>query len=96
MTGTPPVEPVAPTRPATVATVADMISSVDAQREATEEKRSVLRNRNRLLVLVTGMIISVLWPIMTTHGHPTAAELTTAAALAGDMIVTAYAWRKRY
>lgn len=88
--------PPAPYRPPTVATVEQMLAEADAAREATEETRSIRRNRNRLLVLVTGMIISVLWPVLTTHGHPTAAELTTAAALAGDMIVTAYAWRKRY
>jgi hypothetical protein len=66
---------------------------------AWEDRRSRLRNRNRLVVLVTSLIISTCYPLaMLRIFHATAAGAYWTAALSacGDILVTTWAYLRRY
>lgn len=74
------------------------IRQSDLTRQATEDLRSIRRNRNRVFVLCMGLVMSILWPAIMLHFfHSTVGTAwTTAVANTGDMLVTLYAWRRRY
>jgi hypothetical protein len=73
---------------------ADMLATETAR----EDARSQRRNRNRILVLICGIAGSTVWPLLmacTTHSVMLAtfgAPIGFSAAL----VVTAYAWVRRY
>lgn len=77
----------------TLETVQKLIAAMDAERAAIEDRRSVRRNRNRLLVLCMGLTLSLLWPwLMMECVHTMVGTVwTTAISNTGDMGVTAYA-----
>lgn len=75
-----------------------MLGVMREQMKAAEDLRSVRRNRNRVGVLACGLVISILWPTITWDVfHSIVGTIwTTAVANTGDMLVTAYAWLRRY
>jgi hypothetical protein len=76
-----------------------MLETMRADMLAWEDRRSQRRNRNRLAVLLTSMVISVGYPLVmlrVMHGSPAGAYWTTAIAAAGDILVTGWAYLRRY
>lgn len=74
------------------------IREADKSRQATEDVRSIHRNRNRAYVLLCGLTVSILWPEIAIHlfSSQFAANFASALGYCGDLGVTFYALRRRY
>jgi hypothetical protein len=75
------------------------LETMRADMLAWEDQRSQRRNRNRLAVLVASMIISTCYPVIMLkimHASPAGAYWTAALSAFGDMLVTAWAYVRRY
>ena len=74
------------------------IRDADTVRQATEDKRSIHRNKNRAYVLVVGLTISLIWPMVAVHlfNSQFLANFASALGYCGNLGVTFYALMKRY
>lgn len=81
-----------------IAGMRDEMRTADATRQAIEDTRSVRRNRNRLAVLIVAFMINMIWPVIMLHVmHDVAGTAwTPALSSSADILVTAYAWYRRY
>jgi hypothetical protein len=78
--------------------VKGLIEQSEAERKAAEDIRANRRNRNRILILVTVLIMELVVPTLYTwHLIPALfIKYEVLAITLPDALLTVYAWRKRY
>lgn len=86
------------TQPSIWARVQQAITQADTQREAIEERRSLHRNGNRVLVLIVALFVSTAWPLFALHVMHSTFGLAWTVAIqdSADLLVTLWAMHRRY
>lgn len=71
---------------------------MDGHRQATEDRRSQRRNGNRVLVILVAWVCTLTVPIISELVLHSAilAQYAANIGFTADLLVTGYAWRRRY